>query len=119
MPELPEVETVVRGLRNILPGWRVTSVEGVVPAEIVGKPIHAVRRYGKFIILDFTDGMLFVHLGMTGQLTLSKESGPYTRARIFTDQGALRFDEKIQQTMRMLMIPRRPVARAIQLADDL
>ena len=76
-----------------MPGWRVTSVEGVVPVEIVGKPIHAVRRYGKFIILDFTDGMLFVHLGMTGQLTLSKESGPYTRARIFTDQRALRFDD--------------------------
>lgn len=93
MPELPEVETVVRGLRNILPGWRVTSVEGVIPVEIVGKSIHVVRRYGKLIILNFADGMLFIHLGMTGQLTLSRESGPYTRGRILTDQGALRFDD--------------------------
>ena len=55
--------------------------------------IDAVRRYGKFIILDFAEGMLFIHLGMTGQLTLSTESGPHTRGSVLTDQGSLRFDD--------------------------
>ncbi|WP_031496376.1 bifunctional DNA-formamidopyrimidine glycosylase/DNA-(apurinic or apyrimidinic site) lyase [Bryobacter aggregatus] len=93
MPELPEVETVVRGLRDLLPGRCVQSVEGIVPEKIVGLTIAAVRRYGKFIVLDFAGGMLFVHLGMTGQLTTSREAGKFTRGRILLDQGVLRYDD--------------------------
>ena len=93
MPELPEVETVVRGLSPVLPGRVVLGVEGIAPEIVVGKRIDKVSRYGKFIVLDFSCGMLFVHLGMTGQLTLSIDSGKFTRGRILLDQGVLRYDD--------------------------
>lgn len=96
MPELPEVETVVRGLAAVLPGRVVTGVEGCVEGRelpVVGRRVTGVRRYGKFIVLDFAEGMLFVHLGMTGQLTLSPERSKFTRLRILLDQGVLRYDD--------------------------
>lgn len=93
MPELPEVETVVRGLRGVLPGRVVVGVEGVAPEVVLGKRIVGVRRYGKFIVIDFADGMLFVHLGMTGQLMLSEEAGKFTRGRLFLDEGVVRYDD--------------------------
>ncbi|MDX2268425.1 MAG: bifunctional DNA-formamidopyrimidine glycosylase/DNA-(apurinic or apyrimidinic site) lyase [Bryobacter sp.] len=92
MPELPEVETVVRGLREVLPGQRVEAVENV-DARVVGKEIVGVRRHGKFIGLVFGDGLLLVHLGMTGQLTLSEGTGKFTRARLMLSGGVLRFDD--------------------------
>lgn len=92
MPELPEVETVVRGLRLVLPGKTVAAVENA-PEQAVGKRIEGVQRYGKFIVIQFGDGMLFVHLGMTGQLTISEATGKFTRARIWLDDGVLRYDD--------------------------
>ena len=83
----------MRGLREVLPGRSVCAVEGIAPEVIVGGRIDGVRRYGKFIVLDFAGRMLFIHLGMTGQLTLSAEVGPYTRGRIVLDQGVLRYDD--------------------------
>ncbi len=93
MPELPEVETVVRGLRPVLPGRIVLGVEGIVPAIVVGSRIENVSRYGKFIVLQFGGGMLFVHLGMTGQLMLSSEASKFTRGRMLLDAGVLRYDD--------------------------
>jgi formamidopyrimidine-DNA glycosylase len=59
MPELPEVETVVRGLRAVLPGRTVTGlrfgktdfIESVerVEAALPGARFAEVRRFGKFI----------------------------------------------------------------------
>lgn len=92
MPELPEVETVVRGLAARLPGQRVIALEEI-DAPILGLAVEAVRRYGKFIVLDFPGGMLLIHLGMTGQLTLSAETGKFTRARLHLDHSTLRYDD--------------------------
>ncbi|MGH9827211.1 MAG: DNA-formamidopyrimidine glycosylase family protein, partial [Blastocatellia bacterium] len=62
MPELPEVETVARGLQAVLPGRRILEVHmGKTdfiddPAELEkylpGSRIAGVRRYGKFILID-------------------------------------------------------------------
>ena len=84
---------MVRGLALVLPGLEVERVEGVAPVEVIGKRVLAVRRYGKFIVVDFTEGMLFVHLGMTGQLMLSGEEGKFTRGRVVLDRGVLRYDD--------------------------
>ncbi len=92
MPELPEVETVVRGLAECLPGRVVMGLENV-EAPIAGQNILGVRRFGKFIVLDFADGMLLVHLGMTGQLTMSEETSKFTRARLVLNEGTLRYDD--------------------------
>src|SRR5690242_19164925 len=85
MPELPEVETIVRGLRGTILGRSITAVrlgktdfidDPIALAEkLPGTRITAIERYGKFIALTLEplkiDGsafQFFVHLGMTGQL---------------------------------------------------
>ncbi|MEM1008377.1 MAG: bifunctional DNA-formamidopyrimidine glycosylase/DNA-(apurinic or apyrimidinic site) lyase, partial [Myxococcota bacterium] len=76
MPELPEVETVCRGLRRVLLGRKVVSVEVVrarcfvgVPSWVEGKFFVDVKRRGKAILLEMEEDLvLLVHLRMTGQL---------------------------------------------------
>jgi formamidopyrimidine-DNA glycosylase len=93
MPELPEVETVARGLRRTILGRRILSItlgktdfiDDPVALEqhLPGRQIEAVERYGKFMLLrlsavngagrvpangDAAPASLLVHLGMTGQL---------------------------------------------------
>ena len=76
MPELPEVETIRRGLESRLVGDEIVSADVRVPKMLVGEvshivnqPITAVRRIAKVLIIDFTNmKSLIVHLKMTGQL---------------------------------------------------
>jgi formamidopyrimidine-DNA glycosylase len=79
MPELPEAETLVRGLRPHLEGRALTGVEVHhadvlrMPADafrerIAGRRIRAVRRRAKNIVLDLDTGVVVVNLGMTGWL---------------------------------------------------
>jgi formamidopyrimidine-DNA glycosylase len=92
MPELPEVETVVRQLAGLLPGRRIRDVE-VIHADLLrespasfrrallGSTIESVDRRGKNILLVLAPaGMLVVNLGMTGQLLfLPPTTSPPTR----------------------------------------
>lgn len=107
MPELPEVETVVRGLRLTLPGRRITSVRlgktdfiddpAAVERELPGKSITAIRRLGKFLLFDLesTDSAressaLLVHLGMTGRLVVCSPEAPvvpHTHVFFVLDDG--------------------------------
>ncbi len=110
MPELPEVETVRRGLESALPGRRIVAV--VAPeteprwqawqaqwqAALSGRMIHAVRRRAKFLILDLGDDLaLVVHLRMTGALTVNDGAEPparFHRVTLRLDNGAeLRFGD--------------------------
>jgi len=93
MPELPEVETVARGLQKSVAGRRIVSVRlgktdfiddpAALEQYLPGRQIEAVERYGKFMLLRLSSGRntnapsangdaegasLLVHLGMTGQL---------------------------------------------------
>jgi formamidopyrimidine-DNA glycosylase len=84
MPELPEVETVVRTLRPEVVGEQIASVwTSGKPLRLaravntkrlrtlVGATIETVRRKGKYILMDLSrGGGLLVHLGMTGRLLL-------------------------------------------------
>lgn len=83
MPELPEVETVVRDLRPRLVGRRLRAARRGTDRAlrqpwrdewagmVAGREVTAVRRRGKWIVLDLDDGAaVVVHLGMTGQLTV-------------------------------------------------
>jgi formamidopyrimidine-DNA glycosylase len=93
MPELPEVETVVRGLQAVLPGRRILDVRlkktdfienpAAVEEELPGSRIIAVRRYGKFLVFDLESSnatkqstALLIHLGMTGQLIIYAADSP-------------------------------------------
>jgi formamidopyrimidine-DNA glycosylase len=104
VPELPEVETVVRKLKPYLPGRRIVSAGFPVPRILRGDPrrmadalagrtIRGVRRHGKFIVIDLEDLCLSVHLGMTGKLLLNHQPGPYTRALFTLDRGVLTYDD--------------------------
>ncbi len=76
MPELPEVETIRRGLESRLIGDEILSVDVRVPKmfrglpeQISHTPITAVRRVAKVLLIDFANRQsLIVHLKMTGQL---------------------------------------------------
>lgn len=83
MPELPEVETVVRGLRVPLIGHRIESMwydwENTIArphpnefeARVVGQEIKAISRRAKYIVIELEHDLLLVHLRMTGRLYVS------------------------------------------------
>lgn len=86
MPELPEVETVVRGLRAPLIGrtvqhmwydWGRTIHSPDAPefaARIAGQTFHAVNRRAKYILCELDTDILVVHLKMTGRLYVSPDA---------------------------------------------
>lgn len=81
MPELPEVETICRGLQARLPGNKIKSIEVRAPKlfkgvakTIIDIPITTVRRIAKVLVIDFAnDQSLIIHLKMTGQLVYVKD----------------------------------------------
>jgi formamidopyrimidine-DNA glycosylase len=88
MPELPEVETVVRDLRPLLVGATLTQVrvgkhslrrswQPDWSEAVAGATVQAIRRRGKWILVDLeSPRTLLIHLGMTGQLTVEPAPQP-------------------------------------------
>lgn len=107
MPELPEVETVVRDLQTVLPGRRIEAIRVHSPLvasrdlEAVAGSIGAVRRHGKYILLGCGVGTLTIHLGMTGKLLLQGERGPHTRVEFLLDRGGMLFYDDIRMFGKM------------------
>lgn len=106
MPELPEVETVARGLRRTILGRRILSVRlgktdfiddpAALEQHLPGRRIEAVDRYGKFMLIrlspvradspatpsangDAAPAALLVHLGMTGQIGSLPAAHPHAK----------------------------------------
>lgn len=121
MPELPEVETIARQLRELVVGREITRFRSewhrltepepadLFGARLAGRRITGVRRRGKFVVLDLDDGeALIVSLRMTGQLLYRPEGDtpvhPHRRARIaFSDGTALEFAD-IRKFGRMAIV---------------
>ncbi len=92
MPELPEVETVARGLRRRAQGRRLAEVVVRHPGALAGDPedfvarltgrrIAAVRRKGKVVAVELAEAgrapeFLIIRLGMTGQVTVQPAETP-------------------------------------------
>ncbi len=86
MPELPEVETIVRGLNQAIVGKRIKEVKSNFPSivkqdfdlfrkAILHKRIKGLRRRGKYLLIDLSVGKtILVHLGMTGNLRWIKSN---------------------------------------------
>jgi len=100
MPELPEVETVVRSLAPHLPGRRIVAAEfgskhvtpgnrAALAKRLAGRTIQSVGRRGKFILITLDEGVLVVHLGMTGQLLLDPEPGDHVYGIFSLDRGTM------------------------------
>src|SRR6266481_4323935 len=115
MPELPEVETLARGLRQTILGRRIISVTlgktdfiddpAALEQHLPGRQFEAVERYGKFMLLrlsavngntpavsngDAAPASLLVHLGMTGQIAPTPAARPlekHTHVCLLLDDG--------------------------------
>ena len=115
MPELPEVETLARGLRQAILGRRIVSVAlgktdfiddpAALEQHLPGRQIEAVERYGKFMLLrlsavthdsvagsngDAAPASLLVHLGMTGHIAPAPAGQPlekHTHVCLLLDDG--------------------------------
>ena len=115
MPELPEVETVARGLRQEILGRRILSVTlgktdfiddpAALEQHLPGRQIESIERYGKFMLLrlsgvnrealvsengDGAPASLLVHLGMTGQISPTPAAQPlekHTHVCLLLDDG--------------------------------
>ncbi len=107
MPELPEVETVLRGLEQRALGCRITGVEILNAGVITGQPAHlrehligrgiaALRRKGKALAVYLaTNGAtqgdcLLIRLGMTGQVVVTRRDAPllpHTHVRMILNDG--------------------------------
>lgn len=118
MPELPEVETVVRSvvphtlgrtIRDVeLFSSRVTRCDLQQTAEALrGAVINGISRRGKQILFDLNKGILYIHLGMTGKLLWNSDPGKYTRALFHLDNGTLLYDD-VRQFGRVEFFPEMP-----------
>jgi len=96
VPELPEVETVRRGLSPVLEGARIAAVavnrpdlRWPLPARLAdrltGARVERLRRRSKYILADLDTGeTLLVHLGMSGRMTVSLPEAPKAARRTST-----------------------------------
>jgi formamidopyrimidine-DNA glycosylase len=108
VPELPEVETVVRTLTPRLAGRAIAAAvyragraaQGdpvFHSARLAGRRIRSVRRLGKHILLDLDHGLAEIHLRMTGKLLFEGARPAYTRAVLHLDDGAALSFEDVRQ----------------------
>jgi formamidopyrimidine-DNA glycosylase len=89
MPELPEVEVIVRELRQTVMNEEITDIKVLWKKSLVRhhdhQPVFAeikdIRRYGKFIILQVGHVFLLVHLRMSGKLIVH-QGGPFSRKHL-------------------------------------
>jgi formamidopyrimidine-DNA glycosylase len=113
VPELPEVETIRRGLEKFVVGRRIEAVEVLHPravrrheagpadfaVRLTGRTFDAARRRGKYLWLPVGQDAMLAHLGMSGQLLVGPPDAllsPHVRVRFsFTDGGPdLRFTDQ-------------------------
>lgn len=105
MPELPEVEVTRLSFAGRIAGARILAVRmgkplrwplGCQPEALVGRHVLAVRRRGKYLLLDLDEGVLLVHLGMSGSLSFHvqpPEPGKHDHFDLQTTQGLLRLND--------------------------
>lgn len=108
MPELPEVETVRKGLERLVVGKRIQKVEIAYPRMVltgadslrqalVGQEFCAIKRRGKYLLLYLTDLVLISHLRMEGKYHYFPQQVPENKHFhaffTFTDGGCLVYQD--------------------------
>lgn len=115
MPELPEVETVRRGLKGFILGAKLVRTRVLCEKSFIGEPVcgkvRDLRRFGKALVIDLDcNKSLMVHLRMTGQLIfdgyeryaaghpsenfVAKLPNKQTRVILEFDEGVLYFNDQ-------------------------
>lgn len=105
MPELPEVEVTRISFADRIAGAQIVDVRmgkalrwplNCSPETLVGRHVLAVRRRGKYLLLDMDQGLLLVHLGMSGSLSFllhPPEPGKHDHFELHTSHGVLRLND--------------------------
>ncbi|MDO8277657.1 MAG: bifunctional DNA-formamidopyrimidine glycosylase/DNA-(apurinic or apyrimidinic site) lyase [Hylemonella sp.] len=105
MPELPEVEVTRLSFADRIQGARILASQlgkplrwplGIDPGQLVGRTVTGVRRRGKYLLLDMDQGMLLMHLGMSGSLAFSDQPPPaavHDHFDLVTTRGTLRLND--------------------------
>ena len=105
MPELPEVEVTRQSFVDRITGAHIEAARlgkplrwalGCDPAALVGQRILGVRRRGKYLLVDLDQGLLLIHLGMSGSLSFGAqpaEPGVHDHFDLVTSRGQLRLHD--------------------------
>jgi len=105
MPELPEVEVTRLSLADRIAGARIESVRvgkplrwplGLQAERLVGRTVNGVRRRGKYLLFDLDEGLLLLHLGMSGSLSFAPTAplaGAHDHFDLLTSRGMLRLND--------------------------
>ena len=105
MPELPEVEVTRLSFADRIAGARVVSVTlgkplrwplNCEPQSLHGQHVSGVRRRGKYLIVDLSNGLLLIHLGMSGSISFGHCSvalGKHEHFEMQTTHGILRLND--------------------------
>jgi formamidopyrimidine-DNA glycosylase len=105
MPELPEVEVTRLSFADRIAGARIASARlgkplrwglGRDPALLAGRRVQGVRRRGKYLLVDLDEGLLLLHLGMSGSLRFERSLPPsqaHDHFDLVTDRGTLRLND--------------------------
>ena len=100
MPELPEVETTLRGIKPHIIGRKITEVNvrnknlrwpvSEKVYSLAESKFNHIKRRGKYILIDVNDGTLLIHLGMSGSLRIveyDQEFRKHDHVDIIMDSG--------------------------------
>jgi formamidopyrimidine-DNA glycosylase len=105
MPELPEVEVTRLSFAARIAGARVLEARlgkplrwplGYPVGALAGRTVRGVRRRGKYLLLDLDQGLLLLHLGMSGSLNFAPALPPpgvHDHFELHTTQGTLRLHD--------------------------
>ncbi|MGM9426126.1 bifunctional DNA-formamidopyrimidine glycosylase/DNA-(apurinic or apyrimidinic site) lyase [Hydrogenophaga sp. MI9] len=105
MPELPEVEVTRRSFADRIAGARIEAVAlgkplrwplGCEPNELTGRQVVSVGRRGKYLLLHLDQGLLLLHLGMSGSLQFAPvlpPPGVHDHFDLRTSKGVLRLHD--------------------------
>lgn len=120
MPELPEVETVCRGLEKLIIGKKISSIEIRYPKmiktdleefqrELPSQIIESMGRRGKYLLFYLTDKVLISHLRMEGKYFYYPDQGPERKhAHVFfhfEDGGTLVYEDVRKFGTMELLVP--------------
>lgn len=134
MPELPEVEVTRRSFADRIAGARIDAAAlgkplrwplGLLPQALVGREVLGVRRRGKYLLVDLSEGLLLIHLGMSGSLRFAGldevplgSAGPHDHFDLKTSQGLLRLHDP-RRFGAVIYVPDEGDALARKLLDHL
>ena len=119
MPELPEVEVTRLSFASRIAGAEIRFATmgkplrwplGCAPSVLHGQTVKAVRRRGKYLLIDLSSGLLLIHLGMSGSISFGHDlptAGKHDHFDMLTTHGTLRLHD-----------PRRFGAVVFALNDD-